>query len=173
MTSSETYFDFIESLATKHKSILHTPAAPRFFRTDIDEFDSALRTKANFPLITTTNPLISVDAKNTSNLRAVWSGSILFLDRIRDKGDFQERNAKEAALQQIAKDFLLLIILESQRRDGSTPIQSIADADFGMELVPNRYTSLCGVLLTFEWNESIGEADLSRWNDIDPINILP
>jgi hypothetical protein len=161
MQNLNAYFQYLEDIARDHKSILHQDAEEHFFRTDIEELDNALRSKIHFPALAAMNPFIDGDAQALSNTRITWRGSFILLDRVKDKGDFAERNSKEAALMAIAKDIIQKNI--NDRRNFTLPGLDISA--FKMELVPERYVPLCGVLVSFSYNESLGQFDPSRWNN--------
>ena len=61
----------------------------------------------------------------------------------------------------IAKDIIQKNI--NDRRNFTLPGLDISA--FKMELVPERYVPLCGVLVSFSHNESLGQFDASRWNN--------
>jgi len=161
MQNLNAYFQYLEDIARDHKSILHTVAEEHFFRTDIEELENALRSKINFPALAAMNPFIDGEAQALSNTRITWRGSFLLLDQVKDKGDFVDRNNKESALLEIAKDIIQKMI--NDRRNFTLPGLDISA--FKMELVPERYVPLCGVLISFSYNEPLGQFDASRWNN--------
>tara|TARA_R110002096_G_scaffold122409_1_gene265262 strand:+ start:3741 stop:4262 length:522 start_codon:yes stop_codon:yes gene_type:complete len=162
------YFDYLEEFATNHKEIGHTDNAKRFFRVDIEELDNAFRTRANYPLVAALNPIINSTAALSTNIRLNYQGSLLLLDQIKDKGDALERSTKENKLLAIATDFTTKLINDRRSYDIANKTFVLAGLDFGsfnLELVPDRYTSMCGVLLTFRFNDALPQFDISKWNN--------
>jgi len=160
MQNLSAYFLYLEQIARDHKSILHQDQEAHYFRTDIEELENALRSKIHFPAFAAMNPYLDGDAQSLSNTRITWRGSFMLLDKVQDKGDFAERNTKESALLEIGRDIIKKFI--NDRRNFTLPGLDISA--FKIELVPERYVPLCGVLISFSYNEPLGQFDASRWN---------
>lgn len=161
MQNLSAYFHYLEQIARDHKSILHQDQEEHFFRTDIEELENALRSKIHFPALAAMNPFLDGEAQSLSNTRITWRGSFLLLDKVKDKGDFATRSAKESVLVEIGRDIIKKFINDRRNFD----LQGLDVSAFKMELVPERYIPLCGVLITFSYNESLGQFDASRWNN--------
>jgi len=161
MQNLSAYFLYLEQTTRDHRSILHQDQEEHFFRTDIEELANALRSKIHFPALAAMNPYLDGDAQNLSNTSITWRGSFMLLDKVQDNGDFAERNTKESALLEIGRDIIKKFI--NDRRNFTLPGLDISA--FKMELVPERYVPLCGVLISFSYNEPLGQFDASRWNN--------
>ena len=164
----DSYFNYLKEFATDHKQILHDPATPRFFRVDIEELDNALRSKANYPLVAALNPTISTGASISTNTRKNYQGALLLLNTIKDKGNAVERSTKEDVLWTIAEDFITKFINDRRSYDIANKKYVLSGLDlngFTLELVPESYTSMCGVLVGFRFNEALSAFDASRWNN--------
>ena len=164
----DSYFNYLKEFATDHVEIGHTTEAARFFRVDIEELENAFRTNANYPLVAALNPTLNTSGAISSNTRKNYQGAILILNNITDKGDAIERSTKESALLTIAEDFIAKFINDRRSYDSAAGKFVLAGLDlngFNIELAPDRYTSLCGVLLSFRFNEALTQFNVSRWQN--------
>jgi hypothetical protein len=162
------YFQYLEEFAANHKEIGHTENTQRFFRVDIEELDNAFRSRANYPLVAALNPIFSSSAALSTNIRLNYQGSLLLLDNIKDKGDALDRKTKENKMLAIAIDFATKMINDRRSYDIANKAFVLEGLDFGsfnLELVPENYTSMCGVLLSFRFNDPFPQFDASKWNN--------
>lgn len=163
------YFAYFEDIATRHKSILHTQNTPRFFRADIEEFEDAMRSKANFPALVALNPAFGSQAQSIKNIRLRYTGGIMLVNTVQDNGNPSERSTKETALIAIARDIMTKMVNDQEQYSLSAKAQVLPELDlsaFSLELIPQRYPSLCGVLMQFQFGDKLGLLDESRWNGV-------
>jgi|GEM_PF-3455984 len=162
------YFDYLKSFAVNHNSIGHTDDNKHYFRVDINELENAKRSVANYPAVAAMNPIYSVSGAISSNMRKQYQGNLIILDKITDKGDAIERTDKESALMEIAEDFISKFINDRKSFDEGEQGFALPGLDFNgftTELIPESYTSLCGVLIGFRFNEPLKRFDASRWDN--------
>lgn len=163
------YFEYLEEFAGNHKSIGHTSDELHFFRTDVEELDNAKRSKIHYPAVAALNPTINTSAQISTNVRVQYQGAIVLLDRISDRGNNADRSAKEADLIAIVEDFITKFINDRRTYELSKKGYTLPGLNLGgfmIDLVPNTYTSVCGVMLSFNWNEPLKQFDASKWNNV-------
>lgn len=177
MTSINEYFDFLEGYAADHLEVLHhAEAAPHFFRADIDEFENAYKRGMHFPAVAALNPTLDTSMQSITNVRLVWRGALMIMERISKPGDFGQRQALEHKCLGIARDFMLRMINDRQQYAPNQKQHILAGLDvgsFNLELIPNRYTALTGVLLQFTFNFPLGRFDASKWDGVAKYSIEP
>lgn len=164
----EAYFNYLKEFAVDHKSIGHTDEAPRFFRVDISELDNAKRSKIHYPAVAALNPAFGTTAEISTNVRIQYNGALVLLDKVQDRGDAEDRATKENALLQTAIDFITKFINDRRKYDEANEayiLPGLNLSSFNLDLVPNEYTSVCGVMLSFNWNVPLKQFDESNWNN--------
>lgn len=162
------YFDYLEGFATNHKSIGHTENELHFFRTDVEELDNARRSKINYPAVAALNPVISTSAQISTNVRVQYQGALVVLDQVTDRGDSAERSTKEAQIISILEDFITKFLNDRRSYDMGAKqytLPGLSLDSFSIDLVPTSYTSVCGAMLSFRWNEPLKQFDAAQWNN--------
>lgn len=86
MKTSE-YVSYFENIARRHKQILHTDNEKHFYRMDIEEVITGLRTDINYKALVLENHEGIFYDKNSDNIYEMQSGAFLVLDNLNSPGD--------------------------------------------------------------------------------------
>lgn len=163
------YFAYLEAMATNHTQVLHSASNKRFFRTDVEELDNAIKTRMNRDTVVVgaQNPELTTQARTQSNTRLQYRGSVLIMKHVKDSGNFSERLQAEDLCRSIAIDFITRMMEDRKSYDAGNKAFALPGIDldaFTLALIPRRYKSFAGILLGFAFNEPLPLYNANNWN---------
>lgn len=158
-----TYF---ETLATKHKSILHTDEKKHFFRMEVDEALAGInRTDVAYPMLILEGFRYGFTDNHSDNLLKNREGGFILLDKISDISDFDALHQKWDELEEIGDD--ILIKIKADKRNPETPV--VRDFDFNAvdaSLIKNEIGNTIGIRYLFTiTSPKNNDVDETKWNE--------
>ncbi len=156
-----TYF---ETLATKHKSILHSDEEKHFFRMEVDEVLAGInRSDVAYPLLVLEGYDFDFTDQRADNLFKNRNGAFILYDHVSDTTDFMAIAEKWDELEEIATD--ILVKIKADKRDNSVSV--IGGFDFGnvqSSLIMNELGNGVGVRVRYTIGSPISnDIDESKW----------
>lgn len=148
---------YIEDLCKKHTWIQHTAERKHFIRLDSDELLQEGKANIYYPVVTMDKLTVSYTSE-PDNFRKSRYIELMFLDHIRDAGDFNNIQNVWTKMEAVAEDFLNKIRMDKRNLPF---LKSLMIDNAELEYVENIKTHLWGVLLSFN-------IDLPFNNCLDP-----
>lgn len=142
------FTNYIESLCEKHTSINHTEEKKHFLELGNDQQLQEGK-KIYYPVVTM-EQLTTSYSDLTDSVSKKRNIELMFLDHVKDAGDFNNINAIWNNMEGIAEDFLRKIKVDRRNRDTYPFLNKLKLNSAELDLVENVSTHLWGVLLSFE-----------------------
>ncbi|MDH6355477.1 hypothetical protein M2132_001820 [Dysgonomonas sp. PH5-45] len=140
---------YIESLCAKHTSIRHSPSKKHFVRLDNDELLQEGKSNIFYPVVVMEKLTITYSGLEDS-FRKSRHIELLFLDHVRDAGNFGNIESIFTNMESIAEDFLKKIRIDKRDTSNYPFLKSLVISNAEIEYVENIHTHLWGVLLAFD-----------------------
>lgn len=140
------FTEYIEDLCRKHTSIKHTSNRKHFVRLAVDEMLQESKANIYYPVVTM-EKLTNTYTGQEDSFRKNRHIELMFLDHLKDGGDFNSIESVWANMESVAEDFLKKI-----RNDRRTHVflKSLKIDNAELDYVENIQTHLWGVLLSFD-----------------------
>ena len=107
--------NYMTTLATLHKSILHTDTEKHFFRFELEEMLTGMRSEMNYPAIVMEGYDFQFIDEDSDNLQKKISCAFMILGKVSDKGDFDTIHTLWDTLEEIGDEIVVKIL--SDKRD--------------------------------------------------------
>lgn len=108
------YIAYFEEVSRKHKGIGHTDAEKHFYRLDIEELITGLRSDLNFPCLLLESLTGHLNDTDADSVQDILTGAFTILKQV-DPGDFtMEMQALQESIR-IGKDIISKIRHDSRR----------------------------------------------------------
>lgn len=155
------YISYFENIARRHKSILHTDSAKHFYRMDIDEVLTGLRTDIRYKVLILENHEGKFTDQLSDNIYEIQSGAFLVLDNLAKNGDYNAIATIQDACYQIGLDIYSWIKKDKAAR----VLPGIDINSFAYQKVGPLFDNAYGYRFTFNISKANGLAfDASKWN---------
>lgn len=156
---------YFETLATKHKSILHSESEKHFFRMEIDEILAGInRTDVQYPLLALEGYSFDFADNRSDNVFKNRRGFFTLVDHVSDIHDYNTINQKWDELEAIATD--ILVKIRTDKRAGNIAV--IRDFDFtsvDARLIMNEIGNDVGFRVSYVIASPIDtDIDQTKWN---------
>lgn len=151
---------YIENLCKKHVLIKHSAEEKHFVRLDNDELLQEGKAGIYCPVVTM-DKLANTYTDQEDNFRKRRHVELMFLDHIRDAGNFNDIESVWTTMESVAEDFLKKIRADRKDRVNYPFLRSLVISNVELYYVENIEEHLWGVLLSFE-------TDLPFNNCLDP-----
>ena len=142
------FTNYIESLCEKHTSINHTDEKKHFLELGNDQQLQEAK-KLYYPIVTM-EKLTNSYSDQPDNIRKKRNIELMFLDHVKDAGDFNSINSIWNNMEWIAEDFLRKIREDRKDKNTCPFLQKLKLSGAELDLVENVSTHLWGVILSFE-----------------------
>ena len=166
MTKFSDLITYFETLARKHKSILHTDDEKHFFRMEIDEVLAGInRTDVNYPMLILEGYSFEFTDNNSDNLLKNREGYFVLLDHISDISDMDAIHQKWDELEEIGTD--ILIKIKADKRSRSVPVvQNFSFQSVNASLIRNQIGNDVGIRFGFTiTSPTVNDVDLTKWEE--------
>ena len=155
---------YFKTLATKHKSILHTETEKHFFRMEIDEvLEGINRSDAAYPMFVLEGYGFSFTDNRSDNLLKKRTGAFILIDHLQDISDHDRIHEIWDEMEQIATD--ILVKIKADKRDRLVPV--VRDFDFesvDASLILNEIGNDVGIRISYSLGSPVSnDVDPSRW----------
>ncbi len=110
------FVDYMELLATEHVDIQHTQAQKHFFRIELEEILTGLKSKINYPALILEGYDFVFKDQNSDNLHKEINCAFIVMDLIRDKGDYDLIHAKWHEMEEIGDEIVVRILSDKRSR---------------------------------------------------------
>jgi hypothetical protein len=157
-----TYF---ETLARKHKSILHTDNEKHFFRMEIDEVLAGInRTDVAYPMLILEGYGFGFTDNRSDNLLKNRQGAFILLDHLSDISNHNLIHQKWDELEEIATD--IIVKIKSDKRNPLTPVVRNFDYDnINASLLLNEIGNDVGIRVTYTITSPVETlVNKDKWN---------
>ena len=158
-----TYF---ETLATRHKSILHTTEEKHFFRMEIDEVLAGInRSDVNYPMLILEGYSFEFTDQQSDNLLKNREGFFVLLDHISDGTDMDAIHQKWDELEEIGTD--ILVKIKADKRSREVPVvQNFSFQSVNASLIRNQIGNDVGIRFGYTiTSPTPNDVDTERWEE--------
>ncbi|GAB6122280.1 hypothetical protein [Dysgonomonas termitidis] len=142
------FTEYIENLCRKHVLIKHSAEKKHFVRLDNDELLQEGKANIYYPVVTMEKLTVSYTSQ-PDNFRKSRHVELMFLDHIRDAGDFNNIENVWTKMEAVAEDFIKKIRVDKRNLPF---LKSLVMDNAELDYVENIKAHLWGVLLSFDIN---------------------
>ena len=154
---------YFKMLASQHVSIAHSSAEKHFYRFEIDEVLSGLKT-INYPALILEGYRFSLIDKQSDNVLKERTGAFILLDHLKDICDYDAMHELWDRLETICDDIIARI--KSDKRNPTA--EAVRDFDLNnieFALIANENDKNYGIRCTFSIvSPFVIKVDPDRWN---------
>jgi len=144
--------NYFRTLAALHQSLLHTTNQPHFFRGELDEFFSGLRSRVNYPALIFESSTLDIEGEIARNFQRRTLAIIVTKNHTRD--DWSEISQALAQCETIAGD-LLGRLLNDIDTDAVTSLNGVSVLDIHGEALQNPADKYVGWRFEFVVQEPV------------------
>jgi len=160
------YISFFEDLATKHKSILHSPTEKHFFRANIEEVITGLRSKIKFPAMVLESYEVRLIDYKSDNIYMAPVGAFSIIDKV-ERDNYDKENEAINTCMLIGIDIITAIREEYQnfRNNPNRKIKYFDPATVTGYKVGPLFENCFGYRFEFQIGNPLSlKYDASKWN---------
>ena len=110
------FVDYFEQLATEHTDIRHTATEKHFYRIDLDEILTGLKTKIRYPALILEGYDFIFKYQNSDNVHKEVSCAFDVIDFIKDYGDYDLIHETWHRMEEIADEICIRILDDKRSR---------------------------------------------------------
>jgi hypothetical protein len=110
--------DYFETLAILHKGIQHTEEEKHFFRFELEEMLTGMKSNLNYPALILEGYDFNFVDEDSDNLQKRVSCAFMLLGKVSDKGDYDAIHNLWDKLEEIGDEIVVKIL--SDKRDRQT-----------------------------------------------------
>lgn len=162
-TTFSELIQYFRMIAAQHIEIGHSYAENHFYRFEIDEVLTGLKT-INYPALILEGYRCSFTDQLSDNILKQRSGAFILLDHLNDPGDFDAMHEIWDKLEVIGDDIITRI--KNDKHNPETRV--IRDIDIGSveyTLIANEQDNNFGIRITFMISTPFtGNTDQEKWN---------
>jgi len=107
---------YFEHLANSHRSIGHTPEEKHFFRFELEEMLTGMRSGVNYPALILEGYDFSFADEDSDNVHKRVNCAFMLVGKVSDKGDFDEIHALWDHLEEIGDELIIRILHDKRSR---------------------------------------------------------
>lgn len=138
---------YIELLCTKHVDIRHTPTKRRFIELNNEKQLEQSKTQL-YPLVAMDKLTISYPGINDA-MRKNRVVDLLFLDKVKNPGDYAELQAVKNKMERIAEEFFIKMKIDSCDRVNYPFLKNQLISSVELNVIENNSLGVHGALLSF------------------------
>jgi hypothetical protein len=110
---------YFENLASQHMAIQHTDSEKHFFRFELEEMLTGMRSQINYPALVLEGYDFEFVDHDSDNLQKKVNCAFMLLDKVSDKGDYDKIHELWDRIEEIGDE--LIVRLLSDKRERKTP----------------------------------------------------
>lgn len=154
------YISYFENLARKHKSILHTDAQKHFYRLDIEEVLTGLRTPIKYPALILEMHEGRILNNASDNIRDLQTGAFMIVKQVSKKDDFKEEMSALEECLNIGYDIIARMWQDRHNR----VLNSFDIGTVNYSKVGPVFDNAYGYRFTFGLDDRLPGYDSTKWN---------
>ncbi len=141
--------EYFENIARSHVGIKHTDTKKHFFRLELDEVLTGLRSKINYPALILEGYDFDYTDVQSDNVIKNRSGAFILLDHSKDNHDFDRIHEIWDALEEIGDEIVIKILADKRNRSEKT-IRGFDMNDIQAVLIANDVDQNYGIRFSFK-----------------------
>lgn len=107
---------YFEKLATLHKGILHSATEKHFFRFELEEMLTGMKSEMNYPAVVLEGYDFNFVDHDSDNLHKRVNCAFMILGKVADKGDWDAVHALWDSLEDIGDELVVRILADKRER---------------------------------------------------------
>lgn len=159
------YVAYFKNLATKLKAIKHTDDEKHFYRMELDEVLTTIKSsELNFPAFALEAYDFNLSDSNSDNLLKNREGAFMILNHPTNKMDIDEIYTIWEACEEIADDIIIKMYADKRNPKENKVIRNIDLQSIQGKFLANQPGGLYGIRITFTIQSSKNnEVDTAKW----------
>jgi hypothetical protein len=164
------FVDYFEQLAREHVDILHTDQEKHFFRIELEEILTGLRSRIRYPALILEGYDFVFKDQNSDNVHKEVSCAFTVLDHVKDKGDFDQIHLVWQQMEEIG-DEICIRILDDKRSRSVDVLSHFHLTNVRGALLVDTSLLHYGVRYEFVVSWPVeNDIDPEKWNQLPPNN---
>jgi hypothetical protein len=111
---------YFEGLAQNHIAIGHCPTEKHFFRFELEEMLTGMRSEVNYPALVMEGYDFNFVDSDSDNVHKRINCAFMIIGKVADKGDYDEIHALWDLLEEIGDEVIIRILHD--KRERKTPV---------------------------------------------------
>ncbi len=111
---------YFERLAAGHASLVHTPTEKHFFRFELEEMLTGMRSEVNYPALVLEGYDFNFVDGESDNVHKRISCAFMIIGKVADKGDYDAIHSLWDSLEEIGDEVIIRILHD--KRERKTPV---------------------------------------------------
>ena len=107
---------YFEQIARNHKDIRHTDSEKHFFRFELEEMLTGMRSKINYPALVLEGYDFEFTDEKSDNVHKRLNCAFMILGKVTDKGDFDLIHDLWDRLEEIGDEIIIRILSDKRSR---------------------------------------------------------
>ena len=108
--------DYFESLAILHRGIQHTDDEKHFFRFELEEMLTGMKSNLNYPALILEGYDFDFVDEDSDNLQKRVSCAFMLIGKVSDKGDYDAIHRLWDALEEIGDELIVKILSDKREK---------------------------------------------------------
>lgn len=159
------YVAYFKNLAAKHKLIADTAAEKHFYRMELEEVLTNIKSNLNFPAFALEAYDANFNDSVSDNVLKSRAGAFMILDHPEDKKDMDQIHTVWDACEAIADD-IVIKMWNDKRGNQEKVVRGFNLNTIEYKFLANEPGGLYGIRVTFQINSAINnEIDATKWNE--------
>ena len=149
------FTDYIKSLCASHVEILHTSSRKHFIELNDDEQLQNSKSLC-YPLVALEKLSVFYNGQEDSALKNRHI-EMMFLQTVKDAGDFTKIQEVKNAMERIAEDFIKKMKVDRKNRKIYPFLKNMVLSNIELNFVENKGMNLYGALISFDFELKFDE----------------
>ena len=157
--------NYFKSLATEHVGIGHTEEKKHFFRFELEEFMTGMKSKIHYPAMILEGYDFNFIDQGSDNVHKSINGAFMLIDKISDSGDYDSIHALWDSLEVIGDEIIVRILDDKRQRNidvlsyfhisdvSGTPLTDLKLTHYGFRYDFKLSWSLSNDINPASWND--------------------
>ena len=107
---------YFEGLATNHQALMHREDEKHFFRFELEEFMTGMKSRIHYPALILEGYDFNFVDQFSDNVHKEIHTAFLLIDKVSDKGDFEAIHALWDRLEEIGDEITVRILHDKRER---------------------------------------------------------
>jgi hypothetical protein len=108
---------YFENLASQHTGIKHTDSSKHFFRFELEEFLTGMRSQINYPAFILEGYDFQFVDNGSDNVHKAINCAFMVIDKVEDSGDFDAIHQVWDRLEEICDEIIIRILDDKRQRN--------------------------------------------------------
>jgi len=109
--------NYFKSLATANKAIAHTEDKKHFFRFELEEFMTGMKSQIHYPAMILEGYEFSFIDNGSDNVHKSINGAFMLIDKVSDSGDYDSIHTLWDNLEAIGDEIIIRILDDKRQRN--------------------------------------------------------